>query len=121
MIWREGNLPTGHRTTVRTGLPAIAWRLLNQGVTPSKSLTAQIDEQTGILEAWSEVDVDLVLLNGNEQAFRLSEARAFIEAMNRELARVCSTATARSTPSSSPELGPLFLETAPNGSSVIGR
>ena len=84
MQWREGNLPTGHRTTVRTGLPAVAWRLLNQGVTPSKSTTAQIDEQAGMLEAWSEVDKDLLLLNGNASAFRLSEARAFIEAMNQE-------------------------------------
>jgi len=84
MTFVEGNLPTGHRTTVRTGLPAVAWRLLNQGVTPSKSTTAQIDEQAGMLEAWSEVDIDLLKLNGNTSSFRLSEARAFIEAMNQE-------------------------------------
>jgi hypothetical protein len=87
MIWKEGNLPTGHRTTVRTGLPAVFWRLLNQGVQPSKSTTAQIDEQAGMLEAWSEVDKDLALLNGNESSFRLSEARAFIESMNQEMAQ----------------------------------
>lgn len=87
MVWREGNLPTGHRTTVRTGLPAVAWRLLNQGVQPSKSTTAQIDEQTGMLEAWSEVDKDLAMLNGNMNSFRLSEAKAFIEAMNIEMAQ----------------------------------
>src|SRR5215510_897857 len=88
MIWKEGNLPTGHRTTVRTGLPTVTWRLLNQGVAPSKSKTAQIDEQCGILEAWSEVDKDLLMLNGNQASFRLSEARAFIEAMNEEFTRV---------------------------------
>ena len=85
MRWREGNLPTGHRITVRTGLPTVAWRLLNQGVTPSKSTTAQIDEQAGMLEAWSEVDKDLAMLNGNSSAFRLSEAQAFLEAMNQEM------------------------------------
>lgn len=84
--WVEGNLPTGHRCTVRTGLPTPAWRLLNQGVTPTKSTTAQIDEGIGILEAWSEVDKDLAELNGNVSAFRLSEAMAFIEAMNQEMA-----------------------------------
>lgn len=83
----EGNLPTGHRTTVRTGLPTVAWRLLNQGVATSKSTTAQIDEQCGMLEAWSEVDKDLALLNGNVSAFRLSEGMAFIEAMNQEVAQ----------------------------------
>lgn len=84
MLWLEGNLPTGHRTTVRTGLPTVFWRLLNQGVQPSKSTTTQIDEATGMLEAWSEVDKDLAMLNGNTSSFRLSEAQAFIEAMNQE-------------------------------------
>lgn len=87
MLWKEGNLPTGERTTVRTGLPTVAWRLLNQGVQPSKSTTAQIDEACGILEAWSEVDRDLAILNGNTSEFRLSEAQAFIEAMNQEMAQ----------------------------------
>jgi len=86
MQWREGNLPTGHRTTIRTGLPTVYWRMINQGVPPSKSQTVQIDEQAGMLEAWSEVDKDLVLLNGNASAFRLSEAKAFLEAMNQEMA-----------------------------------
>lgn len=88
MNWTEGNLPTGHRTTMRTGLPAVFWRLLNNGVVPSKSVTAQIDEQCGLLEAWSEVDKALAELNGNIGAFRLSEAAAFIEAMNQEFASV---------------------------------
>ena len=87
MQWLEGNLPTGHRTTVRTGLPTVAWKLLNQGTQPSKSTTAQIDESCGVLEAWSEIDKDLALLNGNTAAFRLSEAQAFIESMNIEMAQ----------------------------------
>lgn len=86
MLWKEGNLPTGDRVTVRTGLPTVYWRLLNQGISGSKSTTAQIDEQTGMLEAWSEVDKDLAKLNGNVNQFRLSEAEAFIEAMNQEMA-----------------------------------
>lgn len=85
MLFMEGNLPTGTRVNVRTGLPTAAWRLLNQGVQPTKSTTAQIDEQCGLLEAWSEVDKDLAELNGNTSAFRLSEAQAFIEAMNQEM------------------------------------
>ena len=86
MMWMEGNLPTGHRTTIRTGLPSVYWRLINNGVTPSKSTTAQVDEQCGMLEAWSEVDKDLAELNGNVGAFRLNEAQAFLEAMNQEMA-----------------------------------
>jgi len=88
MLWAEGNLPTGHRTTVRTGLPTVAWRLLNGGVVPSKSTKAQIDEQCGKMEAWSEVDCALARLNGNVGAFRLSEARSFLESMNQEFCSV---------------------------------
>lgn len=87
MQWLEGNLPTGHRTTQRTTLPTVSWRLLNAGVNASKSTTAQVDEACGMLEAYSEVDKDLAELNGNTAAFRLSEAQAFIEAMNQEMAQ----------------------------------
>lgn len=84
MSWMEGNLPTGHRTTMRTGLPAVYWRILNSGVASSKSTTVQADEACGILEAWSEVDQALAELNGNSASFRLSEAEAFLEAMSQE-------------------------------------
>lgn len=86
MLFLEGNLPTGHRQTIRTGLPDVYWRILNQGVSPSKSATAQVDEHAGMLEAWSEVDKEIAELNGNVNSFRLSEAQSFIEAMNQEMA-----------------------------------
>jgi hypothetical protein len=120
MTWREGNLPTGHRTTVRTGLPSVAWRLLNQGVQPSKSTTAQIDEQAGMLEAWSEVDIDLLLLNGNAAAVRLSEARAFLEAMNQEMAGTLFYGSAGVAPEEFTGLSVRYSNsTAPNGDNVI--
>jgi hypothetical protein len=81
-VFKEGNLPTGERVVVRTGLPAVYWRALNQGIPNSKSTTAQVDEAAGILEARSEVDKDLAMLNGNTAQFRLSEDSAFLEAMN---------------------------------------
>lgn len=81
-VFQEGNLPTGHRVVIRTGLPTVYWRALNQGIPSSKSTTAQVDEACGILEARSEVDKDLAMLNGNTAQFRLSEDTAFLEAMN---------------------------------------
>lgn len=120
MIWREGNLPTGHRTTVRTGLPAVAWRLLNAGVAPSKSKTAQIDEQCGMLEAWSEVDKDLAALNGNVAQFRLSEAMAFIEAMNQEMVNTIFYGNGGLTPEEFTGLSVRYSDsTAANGDNVI--
>lgn len=86
MPFLEGNLTTGHRTTVRTGLPTPTWRLLNGGVLPTKSVTAQIDEHCGMLEDWSQVDQAVAELGGNPGAVRLSEARAHLEGMNQEAA-----------------------------------
>lgn len=82
MAWEEGNLPTGHRITQRTGLPTVQARSINQGIVPSKSTTAQVDEATAMLEGFSEVDKDLAQLNGDVAAFRMTEADAFMESMN---------------------------------------
>ncbi len=86
-VFVEGNLPTGHRVTIRTGLPTVYWRLLNAGVPSSKSTTAQVDESVGLLEAYSVVDKALAELNGNEAQFRLSEDQAFLESMNQSQAQ----------------------------------
>lgn len=86
MLFLEGNLPTGHRISQRTGLPTVYWRLMNKGVPTSKSTSAQVDEQLGQLAARSQVDEDLAKLNGEVNAFRLSEATSFLEAMNQEMA-----------------------------------
>lgn len=81
-VWKEGNLPTGERVVIRTGLPVVYFRLLNAGVPTSKSTTAQVDEACAMIEARSHIDAKLVELNGNSAEFRLSEDSAFIEAMN---------------------------------------
>ena len=86
-VFMEGNMPTGHRVVIRTGLPTVYWRALNQGIPNSKSTTAQVDEACGILEARSEVDKDLAELNGNTAQFRLSEDTAFLEGMNQAQAQ----------------------------------
>lgn len=120
MLFMEGNLPTGHRTTVRTGLPTVAWRLLNNGVQPSKSTTAQIDEACAILEAWSEVDKELADLNGNTAEFRLSEAQAFIEAMNQEMASTLFYGNSGVSPEEFTGLSLRYSDpSASNGSNVL--
>ena len=86
MTFVEGNLPTGHRGAIRTGLPTAIWRKLYQGVPASKSLRATVEDACGMLETRAEIDKDLADLNGNTQSFRLSEAQAFVEAMNQTMA-----------------------------------
>jgi hypothetical protein len=120
MRWNEGNLPTGHRTTVRTALPTVGFRQLNQGVTPTKSTTAQIDENCAIMEAMCEVDVDLAKLNGDVAAFRLSEARAFMEAMNQKMAYSLFYGNAGTDPEQFYGLAPRYNDTNGNtGENII--
>lgn len=80
----EGNLPTGHRTTMRRGLPSVTWRKLYGYVSPSKSKVVQVDDTVGILEAFSFLDEDLAQLNGDVASLRLAEDKPFFEAMNQE-------------------------------------
>lgn len=82
----EANGATSHRTSVRTGLPSVTWRQLNYGVQTSKSTVKQVDDTIGMLEAYAEIDKSLADLNGNSAEFRLSEDKAFLEAMNQEMA-----------------------------------
>jgi hypothetical protein len=87
MPFIEGNLPTGHRTTVRTGIPQGVWRQMYQGVPPAKSLRAQVTDTCGMLENRNEIDKDLAELNGNTPEFRLSEAGGIIEGLNQQIAQ----------------------------------
>ena len=86
MLYKEGNLPTGEQTTIRTGLPETFYRMMNQGIPKSKSTTAQIVENAAELTALSEVDKSTASLESNVNGFRLSEAEAFLEAMSQKQA-----------------------------------
>jgi hypothetical protein len=118
-VFKEGNLPTGERVVIRTGLPSVYWRALNQGIPNSKSTTAQVDEACGILEARSEVDKDLAMLNGNTAQFRLSEDVAFLEAMNQTQATTMFYGNPAIEPKSF--LGLAARYSATPGSSGVGQ
>lgn len=119
-VFKEGNLPTGDRVVIRTGLPTVYWRALNQGIPSSKSTTAQVDEACAILEARSEVDKDLAMLNGNTAQFRLSEDTAFLEAMNQTQASTMFYGNPSSDPKQFLGLAPRYSSTtAGNGQNVL--
>ena len=120
IAWVEGNLPTGHRTTVRTGLPTAAWRLLNQGTQPTKSTTAQIDEATGILQTWSEVDKKIADLESDVSAFRFSEAQAHIEALMQEFVQTLFFGNQTTAPEEFTGFAPRFSSlSAENARNII--
>lgn len=87
LVTIQANDITGHRTTIRTGLPEAGWKILYEGTPSSKSITQQVTDTCGILEAFSEVDEDAITINGNMFDYRLSEATAFTETMNQGMAK----------------------------------
>lgn len=120
-VFMEGNLPTGHRVVIRTGLPSVYWRSINQGVPTSKSTTVQVDEAVGMLEAYARVDKDLAELNGNTAAFRLSEDTAFLEAMNQTQASTLLYGNPATDPRQYLGMGPRYgtISGAGNAQNII--
>lgn len=104
----EGNLPTGHLTTIRTGIQGVSWTGINEGITPGKSTTVQVTETTGIMEAYGEVDDKLVKIAKDKSAFRLSEEKPQMEAFAQELARALIFDNAITNPKRFTGLAPRF-------------
>lgn len=86
MTWLEGNLTTGNRSSIRTGLPSPTFRKMYGFVQPTKSRATQVTDNCGMMEDYSQVDKALVDMAGNPAAFRLQEDRPHIEGMNQTLA-----------------------------------
>lgn len=119
MMWKEGNLPTGERVSVRTGLPTTTWRLLNKGVPPGKATSAQVDFQCGQASSRSEIDRKIVELNGNTAQYRLQEADAHMESMSQEFASTTFYGTA-ANPEEFVGLTPQYDDlSAANGKNII--
>jgi len=123
MIWQEGNLPLGHKVTVRTGLPQGTWRAANQGVGSSKSLTAQFQFTIGELYDYSIVDKTLAELNGNVAKFRYSEDMAHIEGLSQQVASALFYSNEATNPTQFTGLGPIYntvsTSTAKNAVNVL--
>lgn len=76
--WMMGNLPTGNKTTIRSSMPTPSIRRINRGVARHKTQTEQVTDTCIILEDRSTVDIELLALAPNGEAFRRSEDAAFV-------------------------------------------
>lgn len=120
MVWMEANDGTGHKTTIRSGLPAGTWRKLNYGVQPEKSTTVQVRDACGMLESYAQVDKKLVQLSSDPAGFRFSEDRAFIEGMNQNMATTLFYGDSTVNPERFTGLAPRFnSKSAENGQNIL--
>ena len=79
----ECNEGTNHKTTVRNGLPNPQFRQFYQGVECSKGDYTTVTDTTAMLDDYAEIDKKLADINGNTAQFRLNEAEAHIQGMNK--------------------------------------
>lgn len=77
--WKEGNLPTGNLTGIRSSIPTPSIRMLNSGVVKTKSTTKQVTDTCCILEDNSEVDEEVLALASDKEGVRMAEDRAHAE------------------------------------------
>ena len=116
----ECNMGTKHRTTVRTGLPAVTWGKFYQGISQSKSTTAQVDDTTGFVEQLSSIDTRLLDISGNRNAVRLTEAQASLEAIAQEVASTLIYGNDGTDPTKFLGLAPRFADlSAVNGGQIV--
>jgi hypothetical protein len=120
MLVKETNDGTGHKTTVRTGIPTATWRMLNYGVPNMKSTTAQVRDTCGMLEGYAECDKTLADMSGNQKEFRLSEAAAIMEGMSQQMAQTLFYGNTASNPERFLGLAPRFNSlSAASGANII--
>lgn len=116
----EGNLTTGHRSTVRTGLPEPTWREFYGRVQPTRSRTAQVTDSTAMMEDYAEVDAAMADLNGNTAAYRLSEDYAHLEGMSQAAQQAFIFGNSSLNPEQFNGLAPRFSSLgAENGDNII--
>jgi len=120
MTWMEGNLTTGNRTSIRTGLPSPTFRKMYGFVQPTKSRATQVTDNCGMMEDYSQVDKALVDMAGNPAAFRLQEDRPHIEGMNQTLATKLFYGDETTAPEEFTGLAPRYNSlSAENGDNII--
>lgn len=121
MLVVECNSGTQHLTTVRGGLPNVAWGKLYKGIANSKSTRVQVTDTTGYLEGISSVDTRLLELAGDGANYlRMSEAQGFLASLSNEMQSALFYSNDAETPEQFLGLAPRFNDpTAPNGGQII--
>jgi len=120
MTWLEGNLTTGHRSSIRSGLPTPTWRKIYGGVQPTKSRAVQVTDTCGMLEDYAEVDAALVGMASDPAAFRMQEDRPHLEGMNQEVADTLFYGDETTAPEEFTGLAPRYSDlSAENAENII--
>lgn len=108
MPFFECNDGTGHKTTIRSGIPDATWRMFYQGVQPTKTSTVQVQDACAEQMAYSEVDKSLADLETDKNEFLMSEATGILAGMGENHANAFIYGNAQKNPEQFNGLAPRF-------------
>ena len=98
-VWVPANNFGTHIHNRRLTLPTGTWRKQNYGAAIESSVTKQVTENIGRLEAWSQIDEDVLgTLLGDQAGFRNSEDMAFVMGLGQTLGTALITADTTTDP-----------------------
>lgn len=103
---------TKETAPIRTSLPDVAWRMINRGISPTKSSVEQVAFTTGGTEAIAQIDERLMQLNKNSNTFRLNENYAHQEAMSQKMATTFFYGDEKLNPAGFTGLGAYYYDKA---------
>lgn len=110
-VWLEANDTYSHMITRRSYLPTGSFRKLNEGVALESSKTVQVSETIAMLETFSQCDAALADAAPSPQAFRMSEATAFLEGLSQTMATKVIYGNSHTTPEEPTGLAPRLNDT----------
>lgn len=121
MSWEEANGGTYHRSTVRAGIPEPTWRRFYEGVLPSKTTNAQVDEPLGMMEARSVVDAKLIDMSADPARVRMNEMVGILEGFNQSFVETLLYGDVGTSPAKFNGLMPRFdsLTGAASGENIV--
>ena len=117
---QECNNGTKHRHVIRTGIPSPTWTAFYETVQPSKSTRTQVEDTTGMLENWTQIDKRLYDITNNKAQYRLTEASAVLEGFAQEVEQTIFYGNVNTSPREFHGLSPRFNSTtAANGNQIV--
>jgi hypothetical protein len=108
MTWEEANGGTSHRSVQTISIPEPQWVRFYEGVTPSKSGRAQVDEPIGRMKNRSQVDKDLLDMSPNPNLTRLNQAKDILEGFNQSFVSTLLTGASSTAPAKFNGIMPRF-------------
>lgn len=111
-LWREANDTFSNKSVRRASIPAGSWRKLNAGVAIEATTTREMVDTIGLLETWSQNDVEIINAFPNPMQARNDEAMAFVEGLGQTMAATMIYGNSATTPEKFTGLAPRLASVA---------